>query len=133
MEYEKRVRIFSLAFFAMAELVLFFPSILQELPAPELMGPLTCLLAVSSLIMVVFPPPPPQQEKRTELSRRDVRRLVKVKKVTSIACHGSCGLVYSRLFLRGDYFGRIVGRCPNCGGELYVRFIQAPAFKIVGV
>jgi hypothetical protein len=84
---------------------------------------LICILTFFSLIMLVFPPPPPQG-KGSELGGRERDEGSGIEMVASIACYGGgCGYVYGRLFHRGDYVRKIVGRCPACGGELYVKAI----------
>jgi hypothetical protein len=128
-----RIRVVSLACFALAEVVLFFPSVLAALTSPDFMGPLIVVLAVSSLLEVLFPDAPPEQKKRRVFRKGELRRLAAAGRVTSIACRGSCGIVYSRLFLRGDYSGKMIGRCPGCGGELYVRSIRKAPVKMVQV
>nr|MDO8132585.1 hypothetical protein [Candidatus Njordarchaeum guaymaensis] len=60
------------------------------------------------------------------MSEKEGEGGVEVEMVASIACYGrGCEHVYGRLFQRGDYVRKIVGRCPRCGGELYVRAIYA--------
>jgi hypothetical protein len=49
-----------------------------------------------------------------------------IKMLASIACYGGgCRHAYERLFQKGDYVRKIVGRCPACGGGLYVKSIYA--------
>jgi hypothetical protein len=126
-----RIRVFSLACFAVAELFLLVPSLLEALGPTWFWGPFTVLFAVSALIETVFPSPPQEQKKRTAFRKGELRRLAGTGRVTSIACRGGCEIVYSRIFLRGDYSGKMIGRCPSCGGELYVRSIRKVPAKMV--
>jgi hypothetical protein len=122
-----RIRVFSLACFAVAELVLFFPPLLEALSPTNFWGPMAVFLAVFSLLAALFPSPPAEKERRV-FCKDELKRLAGAGRVTSIACRGGCGVVYSRLLVRGDCYGKMIGKCPGCGGELYVRSIwKVPA------
>ncbi len=43
----------------------------------------------------------------------------KWKSITRVKCM-SCGYTEERDFTKGDYVGKIVGKCPKCGGQLVV-------------
>jgi len=121
LDYSKGVRIVALASLALAGLLLLVPRIIQGSWWSDVKLLLVCVLGFSSLIMLVFPPPPPQQ-KRSQLSEREEHGGRGVEMLASIACYGDgCGYMDGRLFQRGDYVRKIVGRCPRCGGELYVK------------
>jgi hypothetical protein len=76
---------------------------------------------------------PRAHEKRSDLSNVDFHKLAKVVRVTSIGCYVSCELIYSRSFLKGDHYVRIVGRCPKCCTESYVRTSRTSNLKPVKV
>jgi len=125
LDYSKRVRIVALAALALAGLLLISPHVMEGSWWSDVKPLLICVMTFFSLIMLIFPPPPPQR-KRSELSERKRDEGSEIEVVTSIACYGGgCEHVYKRLFQRGDYVRKIVGRCPACGGELYVKAIYA--------
>jgi len=47
------------------------------------------------------------------------KKVGKRKVYTRIKCF-NCGYTIERVYQKGDYVGRVVGKCPRCGGELVV-------------
>lgn len=42
--------------------------------------------------------------------------------IVVLKCY-KCGYTTQRLFRRGDYVGKIEGKCPSCGAPLYIHAI----------
>jgi len=126
-----RIRAFPLACFAIADLFLFVTPLLESLDPTWFWGPFMVFFVVSALLETVFPSPPLEQKKRRVFRGGELRRLAEARRVTSIARRGGCGIIYSRIFIRGDHSGKMIGRCPGCGGELYVRSIRKVLAKMV--
>ncbi len=68
------------------------------------------LLAALMLLPLLVLKPRPSEEKKVE------------KTVTVLRCY-DCGYQVEREFRKGDYVGKLVGKCPRCGAPLYVHAI----------
>jgi hypothetical protein len=124
LDYFKKVRMVALASLALDALLLLSPHVMQGPWWSDVKPLLIFVLGFSSFTMLIFPPPPPQR-KRSELSEKEGYGCG-IKMLASIACYGDgCRHACERLFHKGDYVRKIVGICPACGGELYVKAIYA--------
>jgi hypothetical protein len=82
-------------------------------------------IVVLAVLLFVSPSPPAAKAKGRSGEGWDI------KSITLLACH-SCDSTGEREFQKGDFVGKVLGKCAKCKGEQYIRAIYAIDEKKTG-
>jgi hypothetical protein len=126
LDFAERFRVFVLVMLVGCGLLLFVPGAMEWL-FPSFADLMTVLCYVGvffSLIFLVCSIVCPEWMSEFASLRKDECEQEEADMVTCYQC--SCwAFVWKRPWLRGDYIGKVIGRCRVCGSEFRVKAIYA--------
>jgi hypothetical protein len=126
LDYAMRSRVLALVSIILTGLLLVVPGAIEWLfPSfPDLMTLLCYVGIFFSLIYLVDSIVCPERMSEFAFLREDECERAEADMVTCYQC--SCwAFVWKRAWLRGDYIGKVLGRCRVCGSEYRVKSIYA--------
>nr|MDO8098497.1 hypothetical protein [Candidatus Njordarchaeota archaeon] len=124
MNYLARVRVFALVSLALSSFILLVPGALKWLfhSWSDLMTLLSYGAIFCSMVTLIGSVICPERMLEEAYLRVNALERVEVGTVTCFECCG-CGHGSRRAWVRGDYIGKVIGKCFWCGSDYRVRDI----------